>query len=190
VAVKLYQQHGFIELGSLEQRQAVPGAIAKPALPSGIELRPVGAGDLPALVRLDTLAIGVPRAALIAAVLGEGSGHMLWRAGVPVGFALVRRSGRGQLIGPLVAEDESQAIALVAASLQANPGIMRIDVPTTAARLRDWLDTAGLATVDRVTPMVRGTWPAATAGVGNGAESAGFAGITVHRYAVASQALG
>jgi GNAT superfamily N-acetyltransferase len=189
--LKLYQQCGFTALGTVEQRQAVPGATAAPVLPMkpGLQLRACVAGDLPALVQLDAVAFGAPRPQLLAAALQAGSGLLLCRGGEPRGYALLRRSGRGLLIGPLVAEDEDQAIALVASLLQSNPGLVRLDVFVAAARLRAWLDAAGIFTVDRVTPMVRGEWPAA----GDGAAGDGRAGngaVHAQRYGLASQALG
>jgi GNAT superfamily N-acetyltransferase len=176
--LRLYRQCGFTPLGTIEQRQAVPGPMRlRPASP-GLLLRACSEADLPALTELDAVAFGAPRPQLLAAALQVGSGVVAWRAGEPQGFALVRHAGRGLQIGPLVATDETDAIVLVAALLESNPGFMRLDVPATAGRLCAWLDAAGIVTVDRVTPMVRGAWPIAAPDT------------AVRRYGLASQALG
>jgi hypothetical protein len=82
------------------------------------------------------------------------------RDGQPIGFALARKSGRGSVIGPVVAPDESLAITLIAHHLINNSGgFVRVDIPTDAVQLANWLERAGLARVDRVTVMVRGEVP-------------------------------
>jgi hypothetical protein len=78
------------------------------------------------------------------------------RNGRLAGFALVRQAGRGTTIGPVVAEDEALAIALIAHQLSTSSGVTRVDVPADAAQLGDWLEVAGIVCVDQVTTMVRG----------------------------------
>ena len=76
----------------------------------------------------------------------------------------MRQSGRGALIGPIVAPDETLAIALVQHLLRASPGFTRVDTPSDATRLATWLEAAGLVRVDEVTVMVRGTRPQSRSG--------------------------
>ena len=94
--------------------------------------------------------------------------------GAIVGFAIARAFGRGRVIGPLVAGDEADAIALAAAA--ATPGFLRMDIPAEATQLAQWLGAAGLPVVDTVTTMVRGEWPATS--------------TASRRFALTSQALG
>lgn len=124
--------------------------------PDGITLRAAAANDIEALVRLDTAAFGARREEVIRQLLTEGSGIVATRDERPIGFAMARQAGRGTLIGPVVADTEELAIALVSAVLNASTGFTRIDIPAEAEQLARWLDTAGLVRVDRVTAMLRG----------------------------------
>jgi len=82
-------------------------------------------------------------------------------AAAAAGFAILRPFGRGMTIGPVVAPNEEEAIALVAAAASAAPpGVLRIDIPARAAHLGAWLTAAGLPVIDTVTTMLRGAWPA------------------------------
>jgi len=160
--LKLYQRCGFRETHSIGQHQGVvakiPTAASLPELPAHTELRPVSRGDLGELCDLDAAAFGANRRKLISAVLESGTGGVLAViGGQPTGFALARQSGRGTAIGPVVAPDESVAIALIARQLKANSGFMRVDIPTDAVQLAGWLEEAGLQCVDRVTVMLRGS---------------------------------
>jgi hypothetical protein len=120
--------------------------------------------DLAALSALDAVAFGANRHDVIRAVSSAGEGVLAERDGMLAGFALMRQSGRGALIGPVVASDESLVMALVSHLASRVSGFVRIDVPTEAAQLGAWLDSVGLASVDRVTTMIRGTPPAVQSG--------------------------
>lgn len=75
------------------------------------------------------------------------------------GFALRRRFGRGQLIGPVVAENTTQARQLIAALLVGQEGLLiRIDTPELMG-LGPILTQWGLVQVDRVEQMVHGAAP-------------------------------
>ncbi|MFO1425701.1 MAG: GNAT family N-acetyltransferase [Steroidobacteraceae bacterium] len=159
--IKLYRDCGFVVTGDIEQVQGTIGTVPVAAR-HGLVLRPVAAADLATLRELDARALGAPRHELIDAVLQEGgAGTLALRAGVPAGFALQRAAGRGMLVGPVIADDEATAIALVGERLRAIQGFTRLDVPGDAAALRAFLADAGLAGVDRVTAMRRGTAPPA-----------------------------
>jgi hypothetical protein len=121
-------------------------------------LRTVSLADPEAICDLDAAAFGADRRQLVSAVLnaGSGVGVIAHRNGHLAGFALERQSGRGTTIGPIVAEDEALAIALIAHQLNTNGSFTRVDVPADATQLADWLETAGLGCVDHVTAMVRG----------------------------------
>lgn len=176
--LELYRRSGFVEVGTLAQRQGVPGLAAIAPAPPDTTLRVIEAADVPALVTLDAAAVGAPRRALVTAVLEVGHGGVLAeRGGQAVGYALRRPSGRGTTVGPVVATDENVAIALVAHQLGASDDFTRLDVPTSATALAAFLDAAGLPAVDHVTPMLRGPAPV-------GANAA------ARTYGLASHALG
>jgi GNAT superfamily N-acetyltransferase len=154
--LKLYQQCGFRECGGIAQHQGVPTTTPAVALPHNTIVRPASRDDLASLCELDAAAFGAPRGALIKGVFEVGQGIVADTDGRLAGFALMRPSGRGTLIGPLVARDQTLAIALAAQLLQETAGFVRIDVPTDAIELGTWLESVGLPCIDRVTTMVRG----------------------------------
>jgi ribosomal protein S18 acetylase RimI-like enzyme len=165
----LYGRLGFCPIGNVVQYQ---GIFAAPALhPS---LRVARHTDLPALIALDRAAFGPARARLIERLMVEGEGRVVERRGRLCGFAFKRRFGRGETVGPLVAETEEDAITLAAGTL--GNAFQRIDIPAQATALGAWLTEANLAPVDRVTVMTRGTWPPSSG--------------AMQRFALAAQAVG
>jgi GNAT superfamily N-acetyltransferase len=154
--LKLYRQCGFEEIGVIEQRQGVPSPHAEVATPAGTNLRAVTAEDAAVLAGLDANALGAPRDHVIRAVLTAGTGVIAARGGQPIGFALVRPSGRGRVIGPIVAPDQALAIALISHLLRRGGDFARVDLPGEAHEVAQWLDRVGLVCVDRVTTMQRG----------------------------------
>jgi GNAT superfamily N-acetyltransferase len=175
--LKLYQQLGFREVGRIEQRQGILSLPPEmPASSANIVLRAATTGDTETLQTLDAAAFAAPRHELIRHLLTVGSGFVAILDGHPAGFVITRQAGRGTLIGPVVADTESLAIALVAATLKSSSGFVRIDIPSSAEQLGRWLDTAGLVKVDTVTAMRRGNSPESNAGA--------------RTYALASQAFG
>jgi Acetyltransferase (GNAT) domain len=158
--LKLYQQCGFREQREIGQHHGIPTPNPAPAVPPDTALRAVSRADLAALCNLDGIAFGASRQQVIGAVFDAGGGVLAHRNGQMVGFALVRPSGRGALIGPVIAEDQALAIALIAHQLmKTTPGFTRVDVPTDAGQVTQWLEAAGLVCVDRVATMVRGDAP-------------------------------
>jgi hypothetical protein len=88
---------------------------------------------------------------------------------------MLRRTGRGHAIGPVVAPDAVGAKALVAYLSGLNAGrFTRIDIDFDTG-LAEWLESIGLLRVDAPTTMVRG---------------APLAVDTPRLYAIAAQALG
>jgi hypothetical protein len=165
----LYERLGFRPIGMVCQHQGIVATT-----PHESALRPAQAADLCGLVALDAAAFGASRAPLIERLMAEGEVRVIERGGRLRGFAARRPFGRGETIGPLVAEHEDDAIALVAAVMRR--GFQRIDIPAQAKTLAAWLTSAGLSPVDSVTTMTRGTWPKT--------------GAVMRRFALASQALG
>ena len=173
----LYEKLGFSRIGLVCQHQArLAGAAGGPAIPM-VPVRRAVAADHRALYALDAAAFCADRSELIGRLLAAGEAWVVGDGARPTGFTILRDFGRGQMIGPVVAADEDDAIALVAAAAGASrPGVLRIDIPAGALRLAAWLTAAGLPAIDTVTTMLRGAWPAAQGGV--------------QRFGLALQALG
>jgi predicted N-acetyltransferase YhbS len=172
----LYRRLGFVSVSTVRQHQGSSFSADFVPLPAGQRLRPLGRSDAPTLAALDARALGMHRAALIEALLPVADGVVLDQEGEPIGFALIRRFGHGQVIGPVVAPDEAGARALIAHWLGSRSGqFIRIDVPDGVG-LSPWLQALGLAEVGTGEGMIRGMVPR-----GDG---------TVTGFALVSQAMG
>jgi GNAT superfamily N-acetyltransferase len=122
-------------------------------------IRPLQPRDWPELVAYDTTIFGAARSALLrrlaerlpqAALVAE-------RAGRIVGF-LLGRDGRVMCqLGPLAAENDHIAIALLASAMTAVQAPLTVDVPDRHAALGGWLTTLGFAAERPLTRMIHGT---------------------------------
>lgn len=153
----LYERLGFVRTGEIRQHQGVAQPAPLIALPEGWRLRPVGQNEAQALHRLDEGARGMPRSALIDGLLAQAEACVvLDHDGTQKGFAILRRFGRGHVIGPVIAPDAEGAKALIAHLAGTNAGrFTRIDIDFDSG-LAEWLESFGLLRVDAATTMVRG----------------------------------
>ena len=152
----LYEALGFEAIDAVQQHQGNVGRVPIVGLAHGERLRPVGASDGPKLAALAARASGMSRRRVIAKLLDVGKGIVLTRGGEPIGFALLRRFGRGHAIGPVVAPDLPRAKVLIGHWAAMHQGkFVRIDVPASSG-LGEWLDGIGLAKVDTVITMASG----------------------------------
>lgn len=172
---RLYESFGFVDVGGIRQHQGVLAADAEPTA-TDAEIRPATDADRPALLDLDRRASGGDRTAMLGALAALSAGCVAVAGDRLVGYAFCRDFGRGRLIGPVVADGEATALALVSRLALDTRGFLRVDVPDDADVLSRWLEGAGLAGVDRVRAMLRGQ----LAPAGPGARI----------YGLASQALG
>ena len=156
---RLYRQLGFQRYATIVQHQGADARLAPLAPAKGERLRPLGRSDAARLRALASRAAGYPRDAVVVRLLEVSQGVVLDRGGAMLGFALVRRFGRGHVIGPVVAPDAKRAKVLIAHWIAHRPrAFVRVDVPA-AARLGPWLASAGLPEAERVASMVRGALP-------------------------------
>lgn len=173
----LYERLGFVRTGEVRQHQgtALPAPLV--ALGAGWRLRPAGSNDAAALKALDAAARGMPRDALIDELLASAEATVvLDHDGQARGFAMLRRFGRGHIIGPVAAPDAEGAKALIAHLSGLSAGrFVRIDIDFDSG-LAEWLESLGLLRVDAPTTMVRGEPLAVQPGV--------------RLFALATQALG
>lgn len=153
----LYERLGFVRVGELRQHQGIVQPAPLVALDRGWRLRPAGASDAPVLKALDAKASGMPRDALLDELLAEAESTVVLDQGGEVrGFGLLRRFGRGHVIGPVVAPDADGAKALIAHLAGTNAGrFTRIDIDLDSG-LGEWLEAMGLLRVDAPVRMQRG----------------------------------
>ena len=172
----LYSQLGFVAVDTVCQHHAFAPVQPLVELRPGERVRPMGAGDGKVLDALYTAAMGMDRTVLLEALLVEGKTVVLCHEHEQVGFAVMRRFGRGWAIGPVVAPAATGAKVLIANWLGTQVGsFCRIDIPE-ATGLGPWLEDVGLPEVDRVTRMALGPPP--------------VPGIDATVFGLAAQALG
>ncbi|WP_434700915.1 GNAT family N-acetyltransferase [Pseudomonas sp. D1-36] len=162
----LYASQGFVEFGQIQQHQGHTSSPVPPALAKGQRCRALAPADRAELIRLANLGSGLDREAVLNDlfdVVEQGVG--IEQDGQLRAFALLRPYGRGRCIGPVIAQDATQARHLVAALLAHVPeAFVRIDIPADCG-LGPWLEEIGLKHVDTVAQMAQGTAPQASGGV-------------------------
>lgn len=171
----LYVKLGFVEIGTVFQHQAPAPTVPLVDLVSGERVRPMGASD-DCLAEMYSRARGMDGGPLLKLLLDSSSAVVLTRDHQQVGFALLRRFGRGWSIAPVVAPDQGGAKALISHWLGANHNsFCRLDI-TEESGLSEWLEELGLPKVGTVKTMVLGPAP--------------ITDHEVHAYGLAAQALG
>ncbi|NGO50820.1 GNAT family N-acetyltransferase [Allomesorhizobium camelthorni] len=181
-ARRLYLSMGFTATKTVYQCQGEAVA-PEPAPPAGASLRDVGPADLAELAALDRNAYGVDRLELLARLLEVSKGVALMRRGQIRAFALCRRFGRGHVIGPVVAETDEDAIAVIRPHVAGHAGrFLRLDTRQQTGAFPEFLARSGLQIFDTVTSM----WLDRPLTVGEGKPG----GKHLLTYALASQTLG
>lgn len=174
----LYEREGFGAVGDLGQYQGIVAPpSAEPPQTAG-HIRPFAPRDLTSVTALDAAAHAGDRSHLVAALAATATGWVHEVDGRVAGFAFARPFGRGHLVGPLVAEGDEAALALLRPALEARAGrFLRLDTPRREGDFARHLEAAGLVLVDVAVTMVRG-------------DALADADGPARSYAIASQALG
>jgi hypothetical protein len=114
--------------------------------PAGVTLRPVRPADLPRLALYDRPLTGMERPAILAHLALRQPGRA-WiaedAAGKISGFVLGREGRMATSLGPVVADSEAIALALVARAAASAPGPFIMDVPEEHRALAAWLEAQG-----------------------------------------------
>jgi GNAT superfamily N-acetyltransferase len=117
--------------------------------PAGIKLRPVGPADLPKLALYDRPLTGLERPAILTHLALRQPGRA-WIAedasGKIAGFVLGREGRVATSLGPVVANGEAIALALIAKAAASAPGPFIIDAPEAHRVVRAWLEAQGAIT--------------------------------------------
>lgn len=154
----LYEKVGFAAYGMVHQHHGVVTGTPEILPAAGEVLRGSGPADLETICRLDTAATGLERRPILSALLDLGDAAVLERDGEIIGFSIIRRFGRGEVIGPVVAPDAQGARRLIAHWLAQRQGeFVRIDFGDD--ELGGWVESFGLAEVDGGVAMARGAPP-------------------------------
>lgn len=128
--------------------------------PQGIAIRPFTIADLPKLATYDRPLSGMERPMVLAHLALRQPG-LVWIAETPsgalTGFALGREGRVATSIGPVVADSEPIALALLSRAMTSMPGPFIIDVPDAHTDLRAWIEGQGGVTPRAYMRMTLGT---------------------------------
>jgi GNAT superfamily N-acetyltransferase len=156
----LYRALGFKETWGYHRlaRPSAQAPKADTAIAGDITVRPIGDADWPALCATDTAAFGADRSALLSRLRGRlpAAELIAERHGRIAGFVLGRNGRSASQIGPLVAEDENAAQALLTRAVAALPGPIYVDFADSKTNLRAWLEEHGFAVQRPLTRMLLG----------------------------------
>ncbi|WFP66052.1 MULTISPECIES: GNAT family N-acetyltransferase [unclassified Mesorhizobium] len=146
------------------------------------DIRTLDAGDVTAAIALDAAGFGVRRSALIEKLFAHSAGYGVFDGNKLTAFALCRPFGRGHVVGPVVAESDADAVAIVRPHIADHSGsFLRVDTHMDNGEFAAFLSHAGMPVFDTVLTMSLGK---RFADFSNGGSA------RPRTYALASQTLG
>ena len=142
---------GFARLTS--QRRTIP-----PPEAGAVTVQPITDAVWPALCAADAAVFGADRSAVLARMRGRLPTADLFakRAGRIAGMLLGRDGRTASHLGPLIAEDDATAQALLAHSLGRIDGPVYIDLADAKSNVRRWLEASGFSSQRPFTRMLLG----------------------------------
>ncbi len=147
----LYEKLGFVATDRIVRHQGIVNRINAPE-----NAEWVTPDALPEIKAVDGAAFGASRGTLIDVLAKEGRFAAIRNGDRIVAFASARLFGKGEVVGPVVAENVEQARDLLAFILSGKEGhFVRIDIPEQrglSSQLEDW----GMPQEGEVVAMVRG----------------------------------
>lgn len=151
----IYLPLGFHDLYKIS-RWHLDGTTGAPLDPA---VRPLNPSDLPAVQVFDSARSGVERPALLAHLLARQPGRAFCAqtAGHLRGFVLGREGRTASYIGPVIAENESIALALISRAAGVITGPFIIDLPDAHGGIRRWLEGQGAVSPRGYVRMTLGT---------------------------------
>ncbi|WP_345799310.1 GNAT family N-acetyltransferase [Mycoplana sp. MJR14] len=181
-ARRLYASLGFLPKGKVYQCQGtVMAAVELPPLARDLVLRRLDRADLDAVVALDAPAFGAARRLHLARLFDSSICYGLYQGQQLRAFSMLRRFGRGHVVGPVVAARDEDAIRVTQPHVAAHVGrFLRIDTHFETGAFAAFVQQCGLGVYNTVRTMV--TREDASYGTGQDGEAV--------VYALASQSLG
>jgi GNAT superfamily N-acetyltransferase len=129
---------------------------ASPAAAAAAGIRAIGAEDWPRVCSYDAAAFGADRAAVLAGLRGRlpAAELVAEAAGRIIGFLLGRDGRLAAHLGPLIAEDDATACALLDRALAGLAGALFVDLPDAKTAVRRVLEARGFHAVRPFTRML------------------------------------
>lgn len=155
----VYVQEGFADTWGFARHRREAGAVL-PKRPAAPSTRPLAEGDWPAIDMLDRVAFGAGRLPLLRCLAERlpQAARVLEQGARLRGYVLGRDGREALHIGPLLADDDDVARALLHDALQPLSGeAVYIDLLDTRHALLPWLRERGFAFQRPFTRMVHGT---------------------------------
>ncbi len=154
----VYVQEGFADTWGFARYRREAGA-ALAARATAPATRSLMDDDWPAIDSLDTRAFGASRLPLLRKLVQRWpqAARVVEEGGRLRGYVLGRDGREAGQIGPLLADDDSVAMALLGDVLQSAPGALYIDLLDCRRSLLPWLEQSGFAFQRPFTRMVHGT---------------------------------
>lgn len=156
----IYLGLGFHDLYRIDRWHFDEAVEEAPSPPGGITLRPAVPADLPRLAIYDRPLTGMERPSILAH-LALRQPARAWIAedvaGKIAGFVLGREGRTATSLGPVVADSEAIAVALMARATAAGAGPFIVDVPQAHRALRTWLERQGATSPRGYMRMTLGT---------------------------------
>jgi ribosomal protein S18 acetylase RimI-like enzyme len=139
----------------LRERKSATGT---PPAPAGVTIRPIADADWPALCAYDATAFGADRGAVLARLRGRlPAAELVAERNGRIAGLLLGRDGRVAVqAGPLIAEDDAVACALLGRALDALAAPVFVDLADAKAEVRRWLEARGFSAVRPLTRMLYG----------------------------------
>jgi GNAT superfamily N-acetyltransferase len=155
---EVYRRLGFEDAWGFQRLIRRERQSASAPAPAGIIVRPITDADWQAVGAYDAAAFGAERGAVLAGLRGRlpAADLVAMRADELVGFLLGRDGRLAAHLGPLIAEDDAIARALVARALEGIDGPLFVDLADSKTDLRRFLDAHGFAAVRPFTRMLYG----------------------------------
>jgi len=157
---EVYLQLGFRDCWSLV-RVLARNRVATAPVPamSGLVVRPIEDRDWPRVIAYDAPIFGADRAPVLAEFRSRlpQAALLAERDGALMGYMLGRDGRLSLQFGPVIAESDYVAMALLARALARTTGPVCIDLPERHDVLRDWLAASGFAVGRPFSRMALGT---------------------------------
>jgi GNAT superfamily N-acetyltransferase len=155
----IYLPLGFGDLFTLARWHWPQPARRPVPAPAGLRVRAAEAQDLASIIAHDKPRSGFCREAILAALLSRSAPFAqvaVASDGALAGFVLGRDGHKSWHLGPVVADDEATALALLSAAAASLNEPLIVDIPDCHRRLQDWLHEGGATAPRRYTRMLRG----------------------------------